>query len=141
MRNSASKAFFFNIFANVTGLIRNTYNFRYFLGLVVSIAIVFPIIKKIKHSDYDKRKVFMKAKEKTKSKALIALKSADFRQEVIVFLIFIIPFIIHTLATNFSSVFETIFVFFFAVIVFGLFYGILSFLLLVWVYYSWEKED
>ena len=134
-------SFLFNIFVNVTGLIRNTYYFRYFFGLAVCIAIVLPFIKKIKHSDYDKRKVFMKVKEKTKSKALIALKSADFRQEVIVFLIFIIPFIIHTLATNFSSVFETIFVFLFAVIVFGLFYGMLSFLLLVWVYYSWEKED
>ena len=133
-------SFLFNIFVNVTGLIRNTYYFRYFFGLAVCIAIVLPFIKKIKHSDYDKREIFIKAKENTKSKAIIALKSADFRQEVIVFLVFISPFILRELISDFSSIYEFIFVFFFTIILIGLCYGLLSFLLLIWVYHSWEKE-
>lgn len=129
-----------SIVVNIFGLFWKEYILRFLVGLLVSIIILFPFIKKNKYSDYDKRKIFIKAKEKTKSKVIIALKSTDFRREVIVFLIFIIPFIIHTLATNSSSVFEFLFVFFFEIIVLGTFYGLLSLLLLIWVYHSWEKE-
>jgi len=131
----------FVVFRAIAGGYINSYALCYFISMVISIAIVFPIIKRVKCSNRNKRSQYIKEKEKCKLKALIAIKSADFRQEVIAFLLFLIPINIGVIrTTDFSSTGELVFVFFFSTVIIGLCYGFLSFLLLIWVYHSWEKR-
>lgn len=125
---------------NVVGLFWNQYYFRHSISLLSAIAIVVPIIKRTKCRNQEKRRIYLQAKEQCKSKFRIAFISSDFRQEVIVFLVFLVPYIISNLLVEKISLFELLFLLVFEIIVIGAFYSFLSFLLLVMVYRAWDKD-
>ncbi len=125
---------------NVAGIFRNTYYFRYFLSFGCTIAIILPFVKKYKCQNKEKRNAYFKAKEQQKSKFFIAIKSSDFRQEIVAFLVFITPFIISNLLAESVSIFETIFVCFFTITILSGIYSLLSLFVLILVYRSWEKN-
>lgn len=109
--------------------------------VIVCIVIYVGIIIKTKSKNSKKQKQYFQAKESTPSKIKLIFKGKELWSEVIVFLVLLNPLVIKTLLDqNLSFPFEFLFVLCFTVIIMGILYGFLSFLILFAVYSKWEKQ-
>ena len=126
---------------NILGLIWNDYYFRYVMSWLITIGLVSLGIRRVKKANREKRMIYKKAKEQQKSRLLIALKSKDFRQEVIVFLAFLIPMALYTVSYMARNVLEGIFLFVFCVVVIEAIYGFFVLLVNWMVYRAWDKVE
>jgi hypothetical protein len=137
--------FSYNVIAgtvgNVLGVFWNDYHFRYVTSWAIAVGIVLLGVRWGKKGNREKRIIYKKAKEQQKSRLLIALKSKDFRQEVIVFLAFLIPMALYTVSYMARNVLEGIFLFVFGLVVIEAIYSFFVLLVNWMVYRAWDKVE
>ena len=109
--------------------------------VIVCIVFYVFIITKTKFKNPEKQKQYFQAKESTPSKIKLIFKGKELWSEVIVFLVLLTPLVIKTLLDqNLNFPFEFLFALCFTVIIMGILYGFVSFLILFAVYSKWEKQ-